>query len=169
VITGRSSSDEPFESFYRREYAATVAIARGLLGSGAPAEDLAQECFVAAHRNWDRISGYEDPKGWLRRVLVNRATSFHRRRVVEWKAMARVGIPDEALPEISPQATEVWDEVRRLPTRQAQVTVLHYVDQMSVDEIAAVLGCSPGAVKSHLHRARTRLGERLSGLEEATR
>ena len=166
---GKASSHESFEGFYRREYASTVAIARGLLGQGAPAEDLAQECFVAAHRHWNRVSGYDDPKAWLRRVLVNRATSFHRRRLVEWRAMARLGVPDEVVPEISPQSTEVWDEVRRLPRRQAQVTVLHYVDQMTVDEIGAVLGCSPGAVKSHLFRARERLGERLAGLEEASR
>ena len=169
MIAGRSSSDEPFEAFYRREYAPTVAIARGLLGTGASAEDLAQECFVAAHRHWERISGYDDPKGWLRRVLVNKATSFHRRRLVEWRANARVGLPDESVPEISPQSTEVWEEVRRLPRRQAQVTVLHYVDEMTVDEIAGVLECSPGAVKSHLFRARERLGERLAGLKEAPR
>lgn len=166
---GKASSHESFEGFYRREYASTVAIARGLLGHGAPAEDLAQECFVTAHRHWNRISGYDDPKAWLRRVLVNRATSFHRRRLVEWRAMARIGLPDEVAPEVSPQSTEVWDEVRRLPRRQAQVTVLHYVDQMTVDEIGVVLGCSPGAVKSHLFRARERLGKRLAGLEEASR
>ncbi len=166
---GKASGHESFEGFYRREYASTVAIARGLLGHGAPAEDLAQECFVAAHRHWNRVSEYDDPKAWLRRVLVNRATSFHRRRLVERRAMARLGVSDEVVPEISPQSTEVWDEVRRLPRRQAQVTVLHYVDQMTVDEIGAVLGCSPGAVKSHLFRARERLGERLTGLEEASR
>jgi RNA polymerase sigma factor (sigma-70 family) len=60
----------------------------------------------------------------------------------------------------------VWDEVGRLPRRQAQAIVLHYVEQLSVEEIGEVMGCSPGAVKSHLHRARARLNERLQEWDE---
>jgi RNA polymerase sigma factor (sigma-70 family) len=44
--------------------------------------------------------------------------------------------------------------------------VLHYVDQLSVEEIAEVMGCSPGAVKAHLHRARARLSQRLETWDE---
>jgi RNA polymerase sigma factor (sigma-70 family) len=80
----------------------------------------------------------------------------------EWRAISRLGAREpHSLPELSPLATEVWDEVRRLPRRQAQATVLHYVDQLSVEEIGEVLGVSPGAVKSHLHRARSNLGQTL--------
>jgi RNA polymerase sigma-70 factor (ECF subfamily) len=159
---------EPFEVFYRREYTRMVAIARALLQSGASAEDLAQESFVVAHRHWDRISGYDDPGAWVRRVLVNRATSFHRRRGAEWRALTRLGgqAGEDTLPELSPSATEVWDEVRHLPKRQAQATVLHYVDQLSVEEIGEVMGCSAGAVKTHLHRARARLGRSLAAWSE---
>jgi RNA polymerase sigma-70 factor (ECF subfamily) len=148
-----------------------VAIARALLGSGASAEDLTQESFVTAHRNWERISGYDEPRAWLRRVLINRATSFHRKRGAELRALTRIATQPEIElgPELSPPSAEVWDEVRRLPRRQAQVTVLHYVDQLSVEEIGEVLGCSQGAVKSHLHRARARLSQRLSALEEEWR
>ena len=167
-MTKHASNLESFEGFYQREYASTVAIARGLIGHAASAEDLAQECFVAAHRNWARVAEYDNPRAWLRRVLVNRATSFHRKRIAEFRAFARLGMPEEIVPDMSPQSTEVWDEVRRLPRRQAQVTVLFYVDQMSVEEIGATLGCSNGAVKAHLHRARSRLGTRLSGVEEAS-
>ncbi|MGH8915601.1 MAG: RNA polymerase sigma factor [Acidimicrobiia bacterium] len=159
---------DSFEVFYRREYTRMVAVARALLGSGAQAEDLAQESFVAAHRNWDRISGYDDPRAWVRRVLVNRATSFHRRRGAEWRAITRLGARagDDTLPDLSPPATEVWDEVRHLPRRQAQATVLHYVGQLTVAEIGMVMGCSAGAVKSHLHRARERLSRSLVAWKE---
>ena len=51
--------------------------------------------------------------------------------------------------------------MRKLPRRQAQATVLHYVDQLSIEEIAEVMGVSPGAVKAHLHKARAHLGKRL--------
>lgn len=159
---------EPFEVFYRREYTRMVAVARALLRSGTAAEDLAQESFVAAHRHWGRIGGYDDPGAWVRRVLINRATSFQRRLGAEWRAFNRLGqrADERTVPELTPQATEVWEEVRRLPRRQAQATVLHYVDQLSIEEIGEVMGCSSGAVKSHLHRARNRLSERLQAWDE---
>lgn len=158
---------EPFEVFYRREYAAMVAIARALVRNGTAAEDLAQEAFVAAHGHWPKIGGYDDPRAWLRRVLINRATSFQRRVGAELRAVTRLGGRAELdVPELSPQTTEVWDEVGRLPRRQAQAIVLHYVEQLSVEEIGEVMGCSPGAVKSHLHRARARLNERLQEWDE---
>jgi RNA polymerase sigma-70 factor (sigma-E family) len=161
---------EPFEVFYRREYRRMVAISRALTRSGSAAEDLVQEAFVSAHRHWERISAYEDPGGWVRRVLINRSTSWHRKMAAELRAVARVGArgPD-TLPELTPAATEVWDEVRRLPRRQAQATVLHYVDQLSVEEIGEVLGVSAGAVKSHLHRARANLSRALEAWREEER
>ena len=127
-----------------------VAIAHALLRYGTTAEDLTQEAFLAAHRNWDRISTYEDPGAWVKRVLINRTTSVRRRLGAELRAIARLGHdPDRGtIPEISPQATEVWDEVRRLPRRQQQAIVLHYVDQLAVQEVSEVMGCSSGAVKS---------------------
>ena len=109
---------EPFEVFYRREYTRMVAIARALLRSGASAEDLAQESFLAAHRQWDRIAGYDDPGAWVRRVLINRATSFHRRRGVEWRALNQLGghAREDTLPELSPQAVEVWTKSADSPS-----------------------------------------------------
>ena len=159
---------EPFEMFYRREYTRMVALARALLRSGGAAEDLAQESFVTAHRHWERIRAYDDPAAWVRRILINRATSLQRRMGAEWRAVSRLaGRADERLvPELTPQTIEVWDEVRRLPRRQAQAIALHYVDQLSVEEIGQVMGCSSGAVKSHLHRARARLSERLQTWDE---
>lgn len=162
------SDVEPFEAFYRREYPRMVAIARALLRHGGSAEDLAQESLVTAHRHWGRIGAYDDPGAWVRRVLINRATSLQRRLGAEWRAVNRLaGRADErVVPDLTPQTVEVWDEVRKLPRRQAQAIALHYVDQLSVEEIGQVLGCSPGAVKSHLHRARARLSQRLQTWDE---
>ena len=159
---------EPFEMFYRREYTRMVAIARALLRSAGSAEDLAQESFVTAHRHWERIGAYDDPGAWVRRILINRATSLRRRMGAEWRAVNQLaGRADERIvPDLTPQTIEVWDEVRRLPRRQAQAIALHYVAQLSVEEIGQVMGCSSGAVKSHLHRARARLSARLQTWDE---
>jgi RNA polymerase sigma-70 factor (ECF subfamily) len=161
---------EGFDSFYRREFPKAVALAYALTGSTLAAEDIAQESLMAAHRHWERISGYDKPGAWLRRVVVNRATSLYRSRVAEWRAARRLAQRAAAtVPELEPATAEVWEAVRRLPKRQGQAIALHYVDELSLDEIATVLGCSAGTVKAHLYRGRRRLSQRLGAVHEEVR
>lgn len=159
---------EPFEFFYRREYSRAVAIARSLLPTASAAEDLVQEAFAAAHSRWDRVGRYERPEAWLRRVLINKATSLLRRNSVEWRAVNRLGAMTDGAttPDLSVETRELWAEVRKLPKRQAQSVALFYVGELTVEEIGDALGCSPGTVKSHLFRARERLTERLNPWKE---
>lgn len=165
VIPARKSTTPiPFEGFYRREYHHIVAVARAFSPDRSAAEDLAQESFAAAHRNWDRISRYEDPRAWVRRVVINRATSMRRRLGAERRAISKAGHDPRrgVAPDLSEPTAEVWHEVRTLPRRQQQAVVLHYVGQLTTNEIADAMGCSAGAVKSHLHRARLALKDRLA-------
>ena len=155
-----------FEGFYQREYRAMLGIALALAPDTAAAEDLVQEAFISAHRRWDRVSQYDSPKAWVRRVLINRATSMRRRLSAELRALSRVGPPQPAAPDFSAETSDVWKEVHRLPRRQQQAIALHYVGQLSMTEIADVMGCSQGAVKSHLHRARETLRGPLSPWSE---
>jgi RNA polymerase sigma-70 factor, ECF subfamily len=168
VIGADIDTQVPFEGFYRREYRHIVAVARAFSPDLAAAEDLAQESFAAAHRHWHRVSRYEDPRAWVRRVLINRATSMRRRLGAEFRALSRAGHdPYRGVsPDLSPPTDDVWREVRRLPRRQQQAVVLHYVGQLTTEEMADAMGCSAGAVKSHLHRARQTLRERLSDWNE---
>jgi RNA polymerase sigma-70 factor (ECF subfamily) len=150
-----------FEQLYRRDYPRLVALAYGLSGSRAAAEELVQEAFLAAHRRWDEVGAYDDPVGWVRRVVVNRSVSVVRRRVAEGLALARLGTRRE-LPAALPEHDEtVWRAVRALPRRQAQVVALRYVDDRRVSEIAEILGCAEGTVKAHLHQARQSLARTL--------
>lgn len=149
------------DDLYRREYRSVVALAYGLSGSRSAAEELAQEAFLEAHRAWDRIAGYDDPGAWLRRVVVNRSVSQVRRRVAEARALTRVmGRRELPAPLAEPDA-EFWKAVRRLPRRQAQAIALHYLDDLSVAEVATVLEISPDTVKVHLHRGRRALADSL--------
>jgi RNA polymerase sigma factor (sigma-70 family) len=75
--------------------------------------------------------------------------------------------PTRVVSELSLPTSEVWEEVRRLPVRQQQVVVLHYVTDLNVAEIGETLGLAPGTVKAHLHRARQQLKTTLSAWEEA--
>jgi RNA polymerase sigma-70 factor (ECF subfamily) len=154
-----------FEGLYRSDYRRLVALAYGLSGSRAAAEELVQEAFLAAHRRWDKIGAYDEPTAWLRRVVVNRSVSLVRRRVAEGLALARLGGRRE-LPDILPEFDEsVWRAVRALPRRHAQVVALHYIDDRPVAAIAAILGCAEGTVKSHLHQARRSLARTLGHAE----
>lgn len=155
-----------FEIFYQEHYRALLSVAVALTMDRAAAEDLVQETFMSAHRRWDRISQYENPKAWLRRVLVNRATSRRRRLGSEMRAVTRMGPPQPVEPDLSAETSEVWSAVRRLPRRQRQAVALHYVAQLSMNEVADVMGCSTGTVKSHLHRARETLKAPLASWDE---
>ena len=155
---------EPFERFYDREFRSVVGLAYALSGSRAASEDLAQEAFIAAHRNWDRIGAYEKPEAWVRRVVANLSVSRYRRLVTETKALTRLaGMRSEAaiLPELPAEAEAFWEEVRRLPRRQSQAIALHYLEDRSVAEIAEILECAPNTVKVHLHKGRNQLADRL--------
>jgi RNA polymerase sigma factor (sigma-70 family) len=159
---------EAFEDFYVREYAAVVGLAYALSGSRWGAEDLAQEAFLAAHRDWERIGSYEQPAAWVRRVVANLSVSAFRRRAAEAKALARVAFGrGEPLPDLAAADPEFWAAVRALPRRQAQVVALFYLEDRSVADVAETLDMTPGTVKRHLYDGRKALARRLRVMEEA--
>ena len=159
-------ASETFEDFYVREYPAVVGLAYALSGSRSGAEDLAQEAFLAAHRGWDRIGGFDEPGVWVRRVVANLSVSTIRRRVVETKALARIALGQTpALPELSAEGIEFWRAVRSLPKRQAQVIALRYLEDMPIAEVARVLGMAEGTVRKQLFEGRKKV-VRLLRLEE---
>lgn len=156
-------STEKFDAFYRREFSSVVGLAYALSGSRWAAEELAQEAFLAAHRRWDVVSGYEQPGAWVRRVVSNLSTSLVRRRVVEARALVKLAARrPESLPPLDAIDAEFWRAVRSLPKRQSQVIALHYLEDLSVAKIAETLKLAEGTVKAHLHRGRIELARRLS-------
>lgn len=160
---------ESFEEFYRREYPNMLKLAYALSGNRWAAEEIAQDGFVAAHRKWSKISGYERPGAWLRRVVSNLAVSFARRRLVEAKALVKLAaLRHDPLPPLPEPDEEVWKAVRSLPKQQAQAVALHYILDIPLSEIATTLECAESTVKAHLFRARNTLAERLGSIEEGS-
>jgi len=157
---------QDFEAFYAREFKAVVGLIYVLSGSRSGAEDLAQEAFLAALRRWDQIGAYDKPEAWVRRVAVNRAVSRFRRLASEAKAILRMEHGEYIVPEEEEEAREVWDAVRTLPARQAQVVALRFFDRSSIAEIARIMNCSENTVKTHLQRGKQALARKLG--EEAT-
>jgi RNA polymerase sigma factor (sigma-70 family) len=157
---------ESFEVFYEREYHGLVGLGYALTGSWPAAEDLAQEAFVAAHQAWQRISRYEQPGAWVRRVAANRAVSLRRRQLVEARGLLRLAGrhllgTDADQTQQAEEAADFWRAVRGLPRRQAQAVALYYLEGWPTAEIAGVLGCSDATVRAHLHKGRRTLARRL--------
>lgn len=154
---------ESFDDFFLREYARVLALAFALSGSRWAAEDLTQDAFLAAHQAWQRISRYEDPAAWVRRVVANKSVSAVRRRVSEAKALARFWSMDRLqAPDFLASDPAFWAAVRSLPRKQAQVVALYYLEDLSVSQVADILDIAPGTVKRHLFRARATLARTLA-------
>jgi len=157
-----ADAPERFDEFFIREYARVLAVATALSGNRWAAEDLTQEAFLAAHADWDRLSAYEHPGAWVRRVVANKAVSSFRRRRAEVRAVTRWWLLDRTeVPDLARSDADFWRAVRSLPKRQAQVVVLYYLEDLSVGQVADVLDVSPGTVKRHLHRGRAALARTL--------
>lgn len=166
-----------FDALYRDEWSGLVALGWSLTGSWAAAEELTQDAFADAYRRWDEVGRLDRPGAWVRRALVNRSSSHHRKRGVEarglarWTARSSVDADVTGTDRTGDQAADhvgdpdFWAAVRALPARQAQCVALHYLEDRPVVEIAEVLGCKPATVKVHLHRGRTALAARLARRE----
>jgi RNA polymerase sigma-70 factor (ECF subfamily) len=160
-------STEAFEDFYREEFPVVAGLAYALSGNRWVAEDLAQEAFLVAHRNWRVVATYDHPGAWVRRVVANLSVSAFRRRVAEAKALAQVIVRHPpTVSELAADDVEFWRAVRSLPRRQAQVVALYYLGDRSVAEVAEILDMASGTVKKHLHDGRRSLAVRLKIQEE---
>jgi RNA polymerase sigma factor (sigma-70 family) len=151
-----------FEAFYRREYAAVVALAFALCGRGGAAEDLAQEAFLSTYRHWAKVADYDRPGAYVRHLVANLAVSYGRRRAAEGRAlMGLAGRARSSVDDLEPPDAAFWRTVRSLPPRQAQCVALYYLEDRSAEEIAEILHCAVSTVRVHLHRGRLTLEERL--------
>ena len=93
--TERAPSPRPvravpdFESFYRSEYRSVVGLAYALSGSRIAAEDITQDAFLAAHKEWDRVAAYDRPEAWaFGRVQLREEGIWWVYRVVKWQQLA---------------------------------------------------------------------------------
>lgn len=168
ITTEQAIADyESFAMFYSRQHRSLVALAYAASGNRAWAEDVAHDALVATYKDWERIQSLSNPDAWVRRILLNQATSAYRRRVAEAKAISKLGTrsSSSSFREVPDDIDAIWKEVRRLSKRQVQVITLRYLEDLTFSEIAEVLGCSKEAVNIHFRRARRILARRL-GIRE---
>ena len=151
-----------FESLYAVHYTSLTTQLYAYFGDRQQAQDVTQEAFCRAYARWRQISAYDDPVAWVRRVAWNLATSQVRRSRVA-AAFRRRHQPGHVAPP-SPDRVALFAALRTLPDKQRQATVLFYVADLPITEIAEAMAASVGTVKSWLHRARTTLARELGVL-----
>lgn len=149
--TSRSGYLSDFETFYEDEYPGTVRLAFLLTRSNEAAEDLTQEAFASIYH---RHGTLESPGGYLRVTVVNLCNRWHRTNSRRERRLRLVHNVDR---HGRPEPDYLRDVLESLPFRQRAVLVLRYWSGLSEAEIADVLGCRPGTVKSLASRGLTQL------------
>lgn len=144
-----------FEELFRDQYPSVLRETMFVLGDRDLAKEVANEAFARLYARWSRVSRYDKPGAWVRRVAIRLAVRGHGRQGRETTEVERGHEGDHGL------TLDVRGAVRQLAPQQRAAVMLHYFDDLPLAEVARVLGCREGTVKAHLHQARSRLGNLL--------
>lgn len=149
--------DDAYAVFFRAEYRSVVRTAYLIVRDAQRAEDLAQDAFVQLYQHWRKVSRYERPDAWVRRVAIRLAVRHVKRDRL--RGILERGSP--APPQLGPMNLDVVEAVRQLPPMQRAAIALFYLEDRPVAEIADLLGISVSTCTVHLTRGRRRLAELL--------
>ncbi|MDG4833503.1 SigE family RNA polymerase sigma factor [Solwaraspora sp. WMMD1047] len=161
-MVARHTLEEEFREFVAARSPALLRTAYLLVGDWGTAEDLLQTALTKTYLAWKRLGRIEAVEPYTRRVLVNTATSWWRRR---WHGERPTEVlPERAAPDQIEEQLErdaLWKHLRALPARQRAVLVLRYYEDLTEAQTAAMLNISTGTVKSQTFRALNTLRQRL--------
>jgi RNA polymerase sigma-70 factor, ECF subfamily len=164
-----------FEELVRRYLKSAHAVALGVLGNPADAEDVCQDAFLAALEKLDECRDPARFGAWLLRIVRNRALNFRERRARrEGEPLERLGAGAMAASGDDPAREAERSELRErllaalavLPPTQREVVLLHDLEGWPHRDIGELLGTSEGAVRVRLLQARRRLRDVLGGAKE---
>ena len=156
--TVSTHADGAYESFFCCEFSRVTGSIALMLNDRAAAEDVAQEAFVRLYRHWRRVSRYEKPEAWVRRVAIRIAIGEIRKRQIRDRF---VQADKEARSSVGSVDPDLVSALTNLPAQQRAAIVLFYIEDRPVQEIAHLLDCSSSTVRVHLHKGRRRLAALL--------
>jgi RNA polymerase sigma-70 factor (ECF subfamily) len=142
---------DSFDTFFRSSKQPLVSMAYLLTGDMQTAQDLTQEALLRTWSRWKRISKFDDPQAWTRRVLYNLAVSQSRLNKTRRQAVVlqrSVPAPDESHLLLA-------SALRGLPENQMRALLLHDGAGISVKDVALEMRVPEGTVKSWLSRGRS--------------
>jgi RNA polymerase sigma-70 factor (sigma-E family) len=179
VMDGRRRQSQPrndFDRFVAETAQSLLRSAYLITWDFAEAEDLVQECLFKVARRWPRVKRMGRPVAYARTVLIHLALDEGKRRSRRRSELGpeATGLleahDDDAAVRILGRvetSTDLLGALRELPARQRAALVLRYFDDLSEAEVADVMGCSVGTVKSTTSRALGRLRQEVEGTRGA--
>ena len=156
-------TEDDFADLFRAEFPSIVRTASLILGDTDRGNDIAQEAFTRLFLSWKKVSKYDRPGAWLRRVTIRLAGKEARRSSLLGVALRKLPVPVETPAPYS----DLQSALHELSHAQRSAVVLHYLDGLPVRDVAEALGCAEATAKVHLHRARKRLAEILGDEEDS--
>jgi len=155
VRQAREGSRAAFDLLFQRHRQFIYNVCYRMMESADDAVDMTQATFIQAYRELRRFRGDATFRSWLYRISVNQCITFIRRE-------GRRRRLAEAMPTQPRPAEEdwVWDVILKLDPQHRAVLVLHYFQGLSCEETAKALGCSAGALRTRLFRARVAFKEK---------
>ncbi|MFI7410338.1 SigE family RNA polymerase sigma factor [Streptomyces sp. NPDC049627] len=155
----QAEQEDRFQEFVRARWSHLVRTAYLLTGDAHHAEDLTQTALAKAYRSWRRVARADNPEAYVRRMLVScNSDRFRKRRVAE----ALTAAPPETAGRDAGYAGvdergPLLGALAQLPPKQRAVVVMRYWEDLSEAEVAEVLGCSVGTVKSQASKGLAKL------------
>jgi RNA polymerase sigma-70 factor (ECF subfamily) len=154
-----------FDAVFVARYDALVRSLTVAFGDRGRAEEAVQEAFVRAYSRWRKVRRLDDPVGWIRRVAINLLIDETRRDARKARAMSRLAVlhrehDDELEIDALRGDGSLLAALAALPAQQRTAVSLYYIDELSVAEVARLMGITSGAVKYHLHEGRAALRRR---------
>lgn len=144
-----------FDTFYSASYDRVRRAMTLAFRDPALAEEITQEAFFQTLKRWPKVSALDHPEGWTMVVALNKGRDLHRRRArQDAKRALLVHQPDANSGESHVEdRMMVSTLLEGVSDRQRQALLLRYVTQLTIPEIAVVMGCAEGTVKATLHSA----------------
>jgi RNA polymerase sigma-70 factor (ECF subfamily) len=151
-----------FDGFYLATRERLLHVLYAMVGDLAEAQDVVQEAYARAWQRWSTVSTYDEPAAWVRTVAWRLAVS--RRRKARNRITAAVRWHSMPAPVIEPstETAAIVAALRSLPDAQRRTLALHYLCDLSVDDVATETGVSVGTVKSRLSRGRAAMAALLA-------
>ncbi|MFQ5462991.1 MAG: RNA polymerase sigma factor [Phycisphaerae bacterium] len=164
-LVGRAKHDrDAFATLYRRHYQTIGRYIFRRVGDRHLTDDLVADVFMIALQNLYRYRHRGLPfRSWLYRIATNRVNRWARRARKQKVRQLDTPMADERIapPDAAAGADEARAALLKLAPKYQAILVLHYIEGLSITDIAAVCGCRTGTVKSRLSRGRDALRQYL--------
>ncbi|HTJ31890.1 MAG TPA: SigE family RNA polymerase sigma factor [Dactylosporangium sp.] len=169
----RTEQEHEYVEYVRSRLPSLRRTAHLVLGDGHRADDAVQDALTVLYRRWGRLTEVASMDAYVHTMVVRACLAYQRR---SWSRVLLRGDPPDSVVESGSGRVDdrlvIREALGRLPVRQRMAVILRYLCDLPVSDVAQVLGCSEGTVKSRTHHGlralRAVLGERASASVPAT-